>query len=419
MKKYHTSKLSDLAVRQAKTKDKKYKLPDGGGLYCEVLTTGTKVWRYNYRLNGKQKTYTIGKYPEVGLSEARSKRDQAKAKVTAGIDPSKQKQFERKAIKENNFQAIAENWLEKHKPEWSESHYSRIKSYLNNDAFPLLGNRDVASIEAPDIIIVVEKVAGRGAIDAAKRVKGFIQQVFDYAVAHGKTKRNPARDVNLKLILPKTVKKHYAAITEPVQLGHLLRAIDNYHGTIQVRAALKLFPMVMVRPTELTSAEWSEINFDTSTWTIPAKRRKLERHIKEANKPEDAHIVPLSEQALEILKDLHQYTGNGKYLFPSVRSKTRPIRNDTIRTALMAMDFDNNTITAHGFRGTASTFLNTLGYRGDVIEAQLSHKDKNEIREAYNHADYMDERRVMLQEWANYLDSLRTGAEVIPIKRAG
>lgn len=416
MKKYSTNKLSDPEVRHAKPQDKLYRLRDGGGLSCDVLTTGKKVWRYNYRIHGKQKTYTIGEYPRVGLGEARTKRDSAKENIRAGIDPSQQKQIKKKGLKANNFKAIAEAWLKKQESEWSNSHYSRVASYLERDAYPLLAEREASKIQATEIIAIIEKVAERGAIDAAKRVKGFIQQVFDYAVAHGKAPRNPAKDVNLKLILPKTIKRHYAAITNPLQLGELLRAIDEYHGTIVVRGALKLLPMVMLRPTELTSGEWSEIDFDAGVWTIPAKRRKLYQHIKNANKPENAHIVPLSEQALATLKELHQYTGLGKYLFPSVRTQTRPISNDTIRTALRTMGYDNNTITAHGFRGVASTFLNTLGYRGEVIEAQLSHKDKNEIREAYNHADYMEERKVMLQEWANYLDSIKQGAEVIPIR---
>ncbi len=280
-----------------------------------------------------------------------------------------------------------------------------------------MGSREVSAIEAPEIIAVVKVVSKRGAVDAAKRVKGFIQQVFDYAVAHGKTNRNPAKDVNLKMILPKTIKKHYASIKDPDLLAHLLRTIDEYHGTIQVKTALQLFPLVMVRPTELTSAEWSEFDLKESIWKIPAKRRKLLQHIKEANNPEDAHSVPLSIQAIDILNNLQQYTGSGKYLFPSVRTRARPISNDTVRSALRVMGFDNNTITAHGFRSIASTFLNTLGFRSDVIEAQLSHKDKNEIRSAYNHADYMEERTVMLQEWANYLDNLKAGADVIPIKR--
>lgn len=415
MKIYTTNKLSDPEVRHAKPQDKLYRLRDGGGLSCDVLTTGAKVWRYNYRIHGKQKTLTIGSYPDIGLSVARSLRDNAKETVSKGVDPAQQKQLKKKYSLENNFQAIAEQWISEQKPNWSESHYSRITSYLERDAYPFIGSRDVSSIEAPELIAIILKVSNRGSVDASKRVKGFIQQVFDYALAHGKTSRNPAKDVNLKMILPKTIKKHYASIKDPALLAHLLRTIDEYHGTIQVKTALKILPLVMVRPTELTSAEWSEFDLDNGIWTIPAKRRKLSQPLKNENAPENAHIVFLSEQALAIIKELKPYTDKGKFLFPSIRTKTRPISNNTLRTALRTMGFDNDTITAHGFRGVASTFLNTLGYRSEVIEAQLSHKEKNEVRSAYNHADYLEERKIMLQEWADYLDNLKHGADVIPI----
>ncbi len=412
MAQYYCNKLSDWNVRDAKVKDKKYKLPDGKGLYCEVLATSTKVWRYNYRLNGKQKTYTIGQYPEISLTQARTLRDQAKINVQKGIDPSQKKQIDKKMLKESSFQAIAQIWLKRRKPHWSESNYKRTDRYLKKDVYPWLGQRDISTITAPEIIVVVEKVVERGAVDAAKRVKGFIQQVFDYAVAHGKASRNSAKDINLQMILPKRIKTHFAAITEPQQLAGLLRASEKYHGSITVKCALKLLLLVMLRPTELSAGEWSEINFDKKMWIVPAKRRKLEQHLKRANLARDAHTVPLSKQAIEILTELHHYTGKSKYIFPSPRGNSRPISNNTIRAALRTMGFGNEVITTHGFRGTASTFLNTLGYRHDVIEAQLGHKDKNAIRSAYNHADYLEERKVMLQEWADYLDGLRIGATV-------
>lgn len=417
MKKYTTHKLSDPDIRHAKAKNKSYKLLDGGGLYCHVLTTGTKTWRYRYRFNGKEKTFTIGGYPDIGLSDARLKRDEAKIKVKNKIDPSQQKQLEKRAIKENTFQAIAEEWLEYQKPNWADAHYYRTKSYLERDVFPILGRREVSLIEAPELIPIITRVADRGAVDAAKRVKGFIQQVFDYCIVHGKTSRNPTKDINLGLILPKTIKRHYSAITDPEKLGELLRAIDGYSGSIVVRSALKLAPMVMLRPAELSNGEWLEIDFYLSIWTIPAKRRKLASHLKKANRKEDAHVIPLSSQAVTLLKDIQQYTGRGKYIFPSARGNSRSMSNNALRVALRNMGFSNEDITPHGFRAVASTFLNTLGYRSEVIEAQLAHKDKNEIRSAYNHADYMEERKVMLQEWADYLDALKAFADVIPIKR--
>ena len=315
MKKYTTQKLSDPVIRHAKPKDKLYRLRDGGGLFCEVLTTGSKVWRYNYRLHGKQKTFTIGEYPDTSLSEARTSKDEAKKLVSAGIDPSQQKQIQKKSLQENSFQEIAKVWLAHQKSEWSEAHYKRTKSYLERDVYPWLGDRETKTIEAPEIIPVIMKVSDRGAVDAATRVKGFIQQVFDYAVVHGKAPRNPANDINLQLILPKRVKKHFSAITDPEELGHLLRAIDGYHGSVVVRQALKLIPLVMVRPSELHNAEWLEFDLDSAMWTIPAKRRKLPTHIKRANKPEDAHQVPLSSQAVEVLQEIHQYTGRESLFF--------------------------------------------------------------------------------------------------------
>ncbi len=291
MNKYTTQKLSDPEVRYAKPQDKLYRLRDGGGLYCEVLTTGAKTWRYNHRIHGKQKTLTIESYPDIGLSEARTLCDEAMKKLKAKIAPSQQKQLLKKHTIENNFQAIAEKWISEQKPTWSESHYARITSYLGKDVYPFIGSREVSSIEAPELIALILKVSNRGSVDAAKRVKGFIQQLFDYSVAHGKTNRNPAKDVNLRMILPKTIKKHYASIKDPVELSHLLRTIDEYHGTAQVKTALKLFPMVMVKPTELTSAEWCEFDLDKGVWTIPAKRRKLPQQLKDENDPEKMHIL--------------------------------------------------------------------------------------------------------------------------------
>ena len=419
MTKYTTSNLNGSTVKNAKAKDKLYRLRDGGGLFCEVLTTGAKVWRYNYRINGKQKTFTIGKYPDTSLSDARTSRDEAKMLVSSGIDPSQQKQINKKALTENTFQKIAEVWLKHQKPEWSAEHYRRTESYLTRDVYPFIGDRETKSILAPELIPIIMNVSDRGAVDAASRVKGFIQQVFDYAVVHGKAPRNPAKDINLQLILPKRVKKHFAAITDPIELGNLLRAIDGFQGSVVVRQALKLVPMVMVRPAELNNAEWTEFDLDAAMWTIPAKRRKLPMHVKRANKPEDEHLVSLSSQAVKILRETYQYTGinNGKYVFPSARGRSRPMSNNAIRVALRSMGFDNDTITAHGFRGVASTFLNTLGYRSEVIEAQLAHKESNQIRRAYNHADYLEERTIMLQDWADYLDSLQMSGDNIPINQ--
>jgi len=416
MKTYADNKLSNLTVKHAKPQTKKYKLPDGGGLYCEVLSTGTKVWRYNYRLQGKQKTYTIGKYPKINLKQARTQRDQARDNVSAGIDPSQKKRVEAKILKEHIFQSVAATWVADKKPQWSHSNYKRTFRYLEKDIYPYLGQNDIATINAPEIIAIIKTVADRGSIDTAKRIKGVVQQVFDYALAYGKAIRNPAKDINLRLILPPTCKTHFASIKDPQILGQLLSGIDNYHGAISIKYALNILLLVMLRPSELSNAEWSEIDFNAKIWTVPAKHRKLSQYLKNANRREDAHIVPSSQQVMTRLKKLHQYTGKGHYIFPSPRGKSRPINSNSLRMALRGMGFDKDTITSHGFRGTASTFLNSQCFRSDAIEAQLSHKDKNAIRAAYNHADYMPERQQMLQVWADYLDTLRTGEKVVPIR---
>ncbi|MEZ5535229.1 MAG: integrase arm-type DNA-binding domain-containing protein [Thiolinea sp.] len=274
MKKYRTHKLSDSDVRHAKPREKLYKLSDGGNLACYVLTTGTKSWRYSYRFNGDQKTFTIGNYPNVSLSEARKQREIAKDKVKAGIDPSLEKQTLRHTSNETSFQAIAEEWYTSNVDGWSKEHSTRVHSYLKRDVYPVLGRMEITTITAPTIIMIVKTVADRGAIDAAKRVKGFVQQVFDYALVHSQVDRNPAKDINLSLILPKTVKRHFAAITSPEKIGELLTAIEGYSGSLSVKAALRLSPLLFLRPTELREAEWSEIDLKRPSGRS-AKRRKL------------------------------------------------------------------------------------------------------------------------------------------------
>lgn len=414
---YKTNKLTDAKCRSAKPKKKLYKLSDGGGLSLHIRASGFKAWRYSYRIRGKEKTFTIGEYPLVGLADARKQRDNAKEQISVGIDPSQQKQLAKRQIKEDSFQAIAEAWLSQNKPEWSVSYYNSAKSYLERDVYPIIGSRTVADIEAPEIIPVIMTISNRGAVDAAKRVKGFIQQVFDFAITHGKCSRNSAKDLNLKMLLPKTIKKHYAAITKPDELANLLRAIDDYQGSIIVKSALQLATLVMARPSEISNAEWLEIDFDTATWTIPAKRRKLPQHIKNANRKEDSHIIPLSSQSLAILKNIQQYTSLSKYIFPGARGNSIAMSNNALRTALRSMGYTNDQITAHGFRGVASTLLNEQGFRTKVIEAQLSHKLKSAVEGAYNHAEYLDERRDMLNQWGDYLQTLKQGADVVPIKR--
>lgn len=404
--KYRRNKLSPLTVKSAKAKDKKYKLSDGSGLYCEVLVTGTKVWRYNYRINGKQKTLTIGKYPATSLRQARQQRNQASEEVTKKIDPCQKKQLEKNRLSDNIFQTIADRWLEEKKSQWVKITYERATRHLTNDAYPWIGQREIATLTALEIIPVIIRVADRGKVYTAKYLKGIMQQVFDYAVIYGKSPHNPVRDINLQLILPPVTEKHYPIIKDPLILKQLLIKTDGYQGRTITQYALKIALRVMLRPGELLASAWSDINFNTTTWTIPAKNRKLSTYLKKENRPEDAHDVPLSPQVITLLTALHACTGQGKYLFPSTKKGVKTLHISTLSVALRTMGFSQTTITTHGFRGTASTFLNAKGYRSDAIEAQLGHKDKNVIRAAYNHADYMEERREMLQAWADYLDSL-------------
>ena len=315
------------------------------------------------------------------------------------------------------FGAVAADWLEHNRAGWADGNTSRIEGYLNRDILPVLGRMDAGAIQARDIIPIIKQVRDRGAVDAAKRVKGWISQIFDYAVVHGFADRNPAKDIDPKLILPKRVKGRFAAVTDPAKVGQLLRDIDGYQGGLSVRMLLALSPLVFTRPAEIRLAEWAEFDLDACIWTLPARRRKLPTHIKQADRAEDALLVPLSTQAIAILQELHQYTGRGQYLFPSNRGQGRPLSNNAVRVALRTMGYTNDEMTAHGFRAMASTLLNELGYRGEVVEAALGHKDKDRIRAAYNRADYLQERTVMMQAWADYLDGLRAGAQVVPIRR--
>lgn len=423
--------LSDQKLKNLAAKEKSYKLADGSGLYLEVLTTGTKSWRYYYRFGDAkpdkqgreakpQKTFTIGNYPEVGLADARRRRNEVRELVRKGIDPMQALRYQAEQVQEDTFQAVALAWFDECIKPQSESHASRIMGYLKRDIIPdagMLAKMKTADITAQHIIPIIKAVRDRGAIDAAKRVKGFIQQIFDYAVVYRYCDRNPVRDIDTKLILPKRIKGHYAAITDPIKVGELLRNIDGYRGGASVRAILKLSPLVFLRPSELKDAEWSEFDLQAATWTLPAKRRKLPTHIKQANRPDDALLVPLSTQVLEILEELHQYTGRGTYLFPSTRGNSRPLSNNAVRVALRAMGYENGEMDAHGFRALASTLLNELGHTEKLIELQLGHAWGNEVKRAYDRSEGIHGRTSMMQQWADYLDGLRSGADVVPFKR--
>lgn len=399
--------LTATAVKNAKLGENKksQKLNDGGGLYLLMLKSG-KYWRYNYKFNGKFKTLALGTYPNTSLKEVRSAHEIAHDRVSKGVDPSIHKKIQKirhNEITDNTFEAIARQWFDEFKDTWVESHAKRLIARLENDVFPWLGERPISEIEPPEILEVMKRVKARGALESAHRVRHVVGQVFRYAVATGRTSRDQTGD--LKGAIPSHRKKHFAAIKDADELAVLLKAIDNYKGTFVVRCALKLSPLVMLRPGELRQAEWREIDLDMATWTIPVRRMKSLKATKEEN--ETTHIVPLSNQAVKILKDIQPLTGRFHYVFPGARSRARPLSDNAIRMALRTMGFTNEQMTVHGFRATASTMLNEMGFNPDIIEAQLAHKDSNEIRAAYNRAQYMDERRTMLQTWADYLESIR------------
>lgn len=391
--------LTDVAVRTAKPKDKSYKLSDGGGMYLEVSPKGGKWWRLKYRVDGKEKRISLGVYPDVGLKEARQRRDEARKQLAADIDPGEHRKAVQAAKAEKNantFEVIAREWHAKQQTAWTERHTGRILARLENDLFPLLGGRPIESITAPELLAVLRRKEGRGAVYSAHRLHQIAGQVFRYAIATGRAERNPTPD--LKGALQASKKTHLAAMTDPKQVGGLLRSIDSYDGALVTKAALRLAPLVFVRPGELRQAEWSEINLEEAEWSIPAEKMKMR----------DAHLVPLSRQAVEILKDIQLYTGKGQYVFPSARTSRRPMSDNAVLSALRRMGFGKEEMSGHGFRAMARTILDeVLHVRPDYIEHQLAHAVRDPNGRAYNRTAFLEERRKMMQAWADYLDSLK------------
>ncbi len=387
--------LTNPKVKQAKGRDKPYKLTDEKGLYLLVRPNGGKWWRFDYRFNGKRKTLSMGVYPDVSLKEARKRRDEARLQLTNGIDPGEARRAAKGAGKDT-FEAIAREWLEKMRPKWVDSHYAKIGRRLEKDLLPWLGNRPIAAITAPELLDCLRRMERRGAIETAHRARVTAGQIFRYAIATGRAERDISAD--LRGALTAKAQRHHPSVTEPAEIGALLRAIDDYHGDHVTRCALRLAPLVFVRPGELRHAEWVEIDLEAAEWRIPSAKMKM-------NAP---HIVPLSRQALAVLNELMPLTGKGKYLFPSVRSADRPMSENTVNAALRRMGYTKEQMTGHGFRSMASTRLNEsqLWHR-DAIERQLAHSERNNVRAAYNYAEHLEERRRMMQWWADYLDECR------------
>ncbi|MCG8536181.1 MAG: integrase arm-type DNA-binding domain-containing protein [Pseudomonadales bacterium] len=394
--------LTALAVKQAKPREKDYKLSDGGGMYLLVTKKGGKYWRLKYRFAGKEKVLAMGVYPTVTLEEAREQRAKAK-KLLPNTDPNSIKRETRAAnieASENSFKIVATEWFNNHMTHKSDSHRTRTWRLLKNDLFPPLGRRPIADISPPELLKALRRVESRGAVDTAHRAHQTSGQVFRYAIATGRAERDPSAD--LRGALKVHVKKHHAAITEPKELGKLLSSIEAFSGTPVVKAALELSALLFVRPKELRHMEWEEIDWDQALWQIPAEKMKMKQ----------PHIVPLSTQAITILEEIHSLTGRGKYVFPSARGASRPLSENGVRVALRTMGYDNNTMTAHGFRATARTILDeVLCFRVDLIEHQLAHTVRDPNGRAYNRTKHLPQRVEMMQKWADYLDSLRSQKE--------
>ncbi|MGC1808505.1 MAG: integrase arm-type DNA-binding domain-containing protein [Candidatus Binataceae bacterium] len=405
-----TTALTDPKVRNAKCGIKSRKLFDGRGLFLLVTPSGGKWWRFKYRFEGKAKTISLGVYPSVGLKEARERHDKARKLVAAGVDPS----ADRKAAKAaqgaaergegDTFEAVAREWFGKFSPAWVKGHADIVIHRLERDVFPWLGERMTGEIAPAELLAVLRRIESRGALETAHRVKQICGQVFRYGVATGRAQRDPSGD--LRGALPPPKEKHHAAFTNPAEIAGLMRSIAGYQGTFAVRCALRLAALTFVRPGELRKAEWSEFDLDGAAWRIPAARMKMRAE----------HLVPLSRQAVEVLRELHPLTGGGRYVFPSARTTLRPMSENAITAAIRYMGYEQGKMTGHGFRTVASTTLNELGWSADAIERQLAHSERDEVRGAYNRAAYLDERTRMMAAWADYLDALAAGGTVIPIR---
>ncbi|MES2404922.1 MAG: integrase arm-type DNA-binding domain-containing protein [Pseudomonadota bacterium] len=412
-----SKRLTALATRKAEPRHKPYKLAAGGGLYLEVMPTGAKYWRWKYRYGGKEKRIALGVFPEISLARAGELRDEARAQLRGGIDPASQRKLDKLAghlAAENSFEAIAREWLDTRSGEWMPDQSTKVRAWLENHVFPWIGDKPVAELEAPEVLSMLRRLVKRGTLNTAGRIRETVSAIFRYAIATGRAKRDPAAD--LRDALPKADARNFAAIIEPKEVAELLRAIDGYQGHPVTLAALRLAPLLFQRPGELRAMEWSEVDLDEAEWRIPSSHRKLRKAAKE-NPRTPPHIVPLASQAVAILRELQRLTGNGPLVFPGVRTRHRPMSENTVNAALRRLGYTTEQMTGHGFRHMASTRLNELGWNPDAIERQLSHRDRDSIRGTYNLAQYMDERQRMMQAWADYLDALKQGSNVVPIRK--
>lgn len=408
--------LSDAACRAAKPAEKPYKISDAAGLHLLVEKNGSRLWRQAYRFDGKQKLIALGAYPAISLADARTARDANKALLAKGIDPSAQRKLDRGAARiarTNTFRIVADELIAKFEAEGDDPKTIEKKRWLIGLLNSEIGDRPIAEIAAPELLDALRKIERRGRYESARRARSLAGRVFRYAIATGRAERDPTGDLAGALISPKV--QHRATITEPKAVGALMRAIDDIDGQITTRAALQLIALTFVRPGELRHAEWKEFDLQGAVWNIPASKMKMPR----------PHKVPLSRQAIVIIKDLREVTGTSPFLFPQIRSWHRPISDGTLNAALRRLGYDKTQMTAHGFRSTASTLLNESrrsdGRRrwdSDAIERQLAHQEEDEVRGAYNGAEYWEERVPMMQWWADYLDDLRKSGNIVSIGKA-
>jgi integrase len=401
--------LTDAKLRALKPRNTLYRVADSDGLAVEIPVSGAPRWRYRYRFAGKAKMLSLGTYPTIPLAQARLRRDAARAQLASGVDPSAHKQAAKEATaqtqeSERTFRQVAGIWLERQHV--AEVTANKARWIFDNFLFPDLGDRSIREIGSRELLDTLRKVEDSGRLDTASRAKIKAGQVFRFAVLEGWVDSDPTASLRGALKAPKV--KHHAAIVEPKKVGELLRAIDGFTGQFVTECALKLAPLVFVRPGELRQAQWSEFDLDEAIWRIPASRMKMKA----------GHIVPLSSQAVTILRELHAMTGHGHYVFPGLRSSNRPMSENTVNAALRRLGYGKDEMTGHGFRSLAATRLNEMGWNPDAIERQLAHAESNKVREAYTHAaQYLDERKRMMQAWADYLDGLKAGGKVVAIGR--
>ena len=393
-----TGKLAATAVKQAKPREKQYKLFDGGGLYLLVKPNGRKYWRLKYRIHGREKVMALGVYPSISLAEARNETGAAKKLISRGIDPTSQRRQEKECEAQNNFAAVATEWYEKERGRWSENHAERVLQTLKADVFPVIGNTPISAVSAQDALRVIRKIEERGALDVAGRVKQRMAAVFRYAIYTGRASNNPVDA--LKDVIQSRKVVHRAALPAET-LPAFLRDLENYPGHVLTKLALELLILTFVRPGELRAARWEEFNLESKEWRIPAERMKMK----------EEHIIPLSDQAITVLNQLRPITGRYVHVFPNSRNHKKPMSENALGFAIQRrMGYQ---ATAHGFRATASTVLNETGFRPEVIERQLAHAERNKVRAAYNRSQYLAERRKMMQWWADHLDALREGDNVV------